>query len=112
MLKHKIFTKVKFFLFCVFINILPAQRVYSDYHLQPISGADGVFETVNIVGDTVYRTIKNNGSYHPYMYFRCTEGIQHQTVYLEVTYKDTGSGFFVVKYNTTNYNNKIAATGY
>ncbi len=112
MLKYKIFTKVKFFLFCVFISILPAQRVYSSYHLQPISGADGVFETVNIDGTTVYRTIGTRFSYHPYMYFRCAQEVRRQTVYLELTYKDTGYGMIGVQYNSSTANYKQAETGY
>jgi len=112
MLKYTIFTKVKFFLFCISISILPAQYVYSGYHLQPISGADGVFETVNIVGDTVYRTIKNNGSYDPYMYFQCAQEVRRQTVYLELTYKDIGYGMIGVQYNSSTTDYKQAETRY
>ena len=69
---HKTFVQVQFLLLCIFLVIVPAQCTYSNngYRLQPISGADGVLETVNIDRVTVYRTVKNNGSYHPYMYFR------------------------------------------
>lgn len=114
MFKYKIFTKVKIILFYIFISILPIQHAYSQngYLLQPISGADGFFQTVNIDGTTVYRTIGSRVSYHSYMYFRCAEEIQHQTVYLEVTYKDIGYGIIGVQYNSTNDNYKIASTGY
>lgn len=114
MFKYKIFTKVKIILFLVFISILPAQYTYGQngYLLQPISGADGFFQTVNIDGTTVYRTIGNRVSYHPYMYFRCSEEIHQQTVYLEVSYKDIGYGIIRVQYNSTNDNYKIAARGY
>jgi hypothetical protein len=114
MLKYRIFSKVKIILFLVFIGILPAQYTYGQngYRLQPISGADGVFETVNIDGVTVYRTIKNNGSYHPYMYFRCAQEVRRQTVYLQLTYKDIGYGMIGVQYNSSTTNYKQAETGY
>ena len=35
------------------------------YRLQPISGADGVFQTVIIDGVTVYRSFATRDSYHP-----------------------------------------------
>ena len=114
MLKYRIFSKTKIVLFLVFISILPAQYTYGQngYRLQPISGADGVFETVHIDGVTVYRTIKNNGSYHPYMYFRCAQEVRRQTVYLQLTYKDIGYGMIGVQYNSSTTNYKQAETGY
>lgn len=114
MLKYKIFTKVKFISFCIFISILPTQFAYSNngYLLQPISGADGVFQIVNIDGTTVYRTIGSQGSYQYYMYFRCAQEVRRRTVYLEVTYKDTGYGTIGVEYNSTSENYKMASTCY
>ena len=114
MLKYRIFSKVKIILFLVFISILPAQYTYGQngYRLQPISGADGVFQTVIIDGVTVYRSFATRDSYDPYMYFRCSEEIHQQTVYLEVTYKDIGYGIFGVEYNSRTTNYQIAETGY
>jgi hypothetical protein len=82
------------------------------YRLQPISGADGVFQTVIIDGVTVYSSLANRDSYDPYMYFRCSEEIPQQTVYLEVTYKDIGYGIFGVEYNSLTRKYQIAETGY
>ncbi|MHC4484656.1 MAG: LamG domain-containing protein [Planctomycetota bacterium] len=82
------------------------------YRLQPISGADGVFQTVIIDGVTVYRSFATGDSYHRYMYFRCSEEIPQQTVYLEVTYKDIGYGRIGVQYNSRNTNYQMAETGY
>jgi len=114
MLNHKTFTKVKFLLFCIFLSILSAQCAYSNngYLLQPISGADGVFQTVNIDSTTVYRAIGNNGSYQYYMYFRCAQEVRQGTIYLEVTYKDIGYGVIGVQYNSSSTNYKQAETGY
>ncbi len=114
MINYKIFTKVKFFLFCFIIVILSARCTYGNDGclLQPISGADGVFETVIIDSVTVYRTIKNNGTFHPYMYFQCEQEVHHQTVYLELTYKDIGYGLIGVQYNSGTADYKQADTGY
>ena len=114
MLGCRMFSKLRIIIFLIFISILPAQYTYGQngYRLQPISGADGVFQTVIIDGVTVYRSFKRTrDSYQLYMYFRCAEEIQHQTVYLEVTYKDIGYGIIGVQYNSTNEDYKIAATG-
>lgn len=114
MFNHKTFTKVKFFLFGFFLIIATVQCTYGNngYSLQPISGADGVFETVNIDGTTVYRTTGSNGSYQYYMYFRCAQEVHQQTVYLEVTYKDIGYGNIGVQFNSTSEDYKMATTGY
>ena len=114
MFKYKAFSKAKFILFCLFLSILHNQYAYGHlgYLMHPISGADGIFETVEIDGTTVYRTTGNNGSYQLYMYFRCAEEIRDKTVYLEVTYKDFGYGTFRVQYNSTSENYEMAETGY
>jgi hypothetical protein len=114
MFNHKTFTKVKFFLLCFILIFTTAQFTYGNngYSLQPISGADGIFETVNIDGTTVYRTVGSNGSYQYYMYFRCEQEVRRQTVYLEVTYKDIGYGNIGVQFNSTSEDYKIGTTGY
>ena len=114
MLNHKKFNQVKFFLFVFFLTITTVQCTYGNngYLLQPISGADGVFQIVNIDGTTVYRTTGSRGTYQYYMYFRCAQQVHQQTVYLEITYKDIGYGTIGVQYNSTSENYKMATTGY
>jgi|GEM_PF-572296 len=102
-------------LFFLFIAMLyPAQRVsgQNSYLLQPVSGADGVFKTVTIDGQRVYRSIERNGQFEFYMYFRCKEAIRNKTVYLEVTYLDIGYGSFWVQYNSNSQNYDISKIGY
>ena len=114
MYKYKTFSKVKFVLFCLFVSSLHVQYAYGHlgYLMHPVSGADGIFETIEIDETTVFHTIENNGSYQLYMYFRCAEEIRNTTVYLEVTYKDIGYGTIRVQYNATTENYKMAETGY
>jgi hypothetical protein len=82
------------------------------FRLTPISGADGVFETMISEGDTIYRTVGSVGSYAPYMYFGTDQNIPPQTVYLEVTYKDVGFGEIFVHYNSSQGNYTGTRTGY
>jgi hypothetical protein len=77
-------------------------RGQSGVSLSPVSGADGVFETVVLNGTTVYRSTGTPGSYALYMYFRCPASVRNQTVYLEVTYLDAGLGYFGTQYNSTS----------
>lgn len=46
------------------------------------------------------------------MYFRCDEEIHNKTVYLEVTYIDSGYFNFGVQYNSTSQNYHQASTGF
>ncbi len=69
---------MKFVFICVFLGIFASPRAYcqDSFVLQPISGADGVFETVLIGGDSVHRSsLQDDGSYYQYMYFRSDEPI-------------------------------------
>ena len=104
--------KLIYLIFFISMLGLAEGQAQDGYRLQPISGADGVFQTVIIDGVTVYSSLANRDSYDPYMYFRCSEEIPQQTVYLEVTYKDIGYGIFGVEYNSRTKNYQIAATGY
>ncbi|TKJ35763.1 MAG: hypothetical protein CEE38_14245 [Planctomycetes bacterium B3_Pla] len=104
--------KLIYSIFFISMLGLAEGQAQDGYRLQPISGADGVFQTVIIDGVTVYRSFATRDSYHPYMYFRCSEEIHQQTVYLEVTYKDIGYGIFGVEYNSTTTNYQMAETGY
>jgi hypothetical protein len=80
--------------------------------MQPVSGADGVFEIAVLGGDTVYRSKATNDGYHPYMYFRTPEQISHQTVYLEVTFLDIGNDVIGLEYNSIDHNYERAETAY
>ena len=82
------------------------------YTMQPVSGADGVFEIAVIDGDTVYRSKATNDGYHFYMYFKTSEQISHRTVYLEVTFLDIGNDVIGLEYNSIDNNYEIAETAY
>ncbi|MBN2183659.1 MAG: hypothetical protein JW715_17250 [Sedimentisphaerales bacterium] len=114
MFSHKTFNQVKFFFFIFFLTIATVQCTYGNtgYLLQPVSGADGVFGTVNIDGITVYRTTGSRGTYQYYMYFRCEQDVRRRTVYLEVTYKDIGYGNIGVQFNSTSEDYKLSTRGY
>ncbi len=106
--------QVTIVLFSIFISMF-TKNVYSQnsYLLQPNSGADGIFETVIIDGDTVYQSaLENNDSYYPYMYFRSGAAIPAQTVYLEITYRDIGYGLIGVEYNSNTQNYQLISTGF
>ena len=105
-----------------FISLNPFQPAFGQIGtaLQPVSGADGVYETVMMDGKTVYRSVEKNGQFELYMYFRCSRIIKNRTAYLEVTYLDIGYDRFWVQYNskwqdyentTTGYDNFVLGTG-
>ena len=102
----------------VFIFIItgfyPIQVAYcqTGYPLTPVSGADGVFETVIIDGATVYRSASSAGSYALYMYFQCNVEIHSATVYVEINYKDIGYGKMGIHYNSTTTNYQDVAIKY
>jgi hypothetical protein len=102
------------FSLCLLAVILPLYPVFGQtgYPLQPVSGADGVFETVEIDGKTVYRSIEKSGRFELYMYFRCVEQVRNRTVYLEVTYLDIGYGYFRVQYNSSSSDYQNTTSGY
>ncbi len=95
----------------VFFPVMPA-AAQTGYECGPVSGADGVFDIVSIDGQTVYRSIKNNGRYQYYMYFRCSKHITNRTAWLEITYLDTGYGNFRVQYNSNSHDYQMTTTGF
>jgi hypothetical protein len=80
--------------------------------MTPFSGSDGVFDVTLVDGDTVYRAAGSDGAYESYMYFQASIVLHSQTVYLEVTYKDTGVGQIGVEYNSTGNNYELATVGF
>ena len=64
-----------------FISLNPFQPAFGQIGtaLQPVSGADGVYETVMMDGKTVYRSVEKNGQFELYMYFRCSRIIKNRT---------------------------------
>jgi len=82
------------------------------YPLQPVSGADGVFETVEMNGETVYRSKATQDGYHFYMYFTTDTDLPQQTVYLEVTYLDIGFGHIGIDYNSADRDYERTDDGY
>jgi len=80
--------------------------------LEPVSGADGIFEIVVIGDDTVYRSSEHFDAYYPYMYFRSDENVDQQTVYVEVTYLDIGYNMFGMEYNSVNEDYRYVETRY
>jgi hypothetical protein len=71
------------------------------YRLNPVSGADGVFQTIITSQDTTYKSSGSPGNYQPYMYFKANDAVNAKTVYVEVTFIDNGYGFMGVEYNST-----------
>ncbi|MGD1047014.1 MAG: T9SS type A sorting domain-containing protein [Bacteroidota bacterium] len=106
--------KIRVILFVAFLLCLAglSARGQNGVSLSPISGADGVFDTVVLNGTTVYRSTGTPGSYALYMYFTCSASIHHQTVYLEVTYLDVGLGYFETQYNSTSNDYQRVAVRY
>ena len=97
----------------LFSLLAPAGAIcQTGYTMQPVSGADGVYATVDIDGATVYRSSIQNEGYYPYMYFRTSENISHRTVYLEVTFLDIGNDVIGLEYNSLTRNYEIAETAY
>ncbi len=78
------------------------------YPLTPISGADGEFEVVTIDSATLYRSTGSPGAYALFMYFRSNVEVRSTTVYVEVTYKDIGTGSLGIQYNATTDDYKLA----
>src|SRR5215213_8418747 len=74
----------------------------SGHPLTPLSGDDGVFETVQEGGKTAWQSVRErNGSYSLYIYFRIPEAVRSVAgpVYVEVLYKDAGAGSMGLQYN-------------
>lgn len=100
---------------CILIlTIIAWNNAFSQvgHPLQPVSGADGVFETVNMEGETVYRSKATSDGYHFYMYFKTSEEIIHQTVYVEVSYLDIGYDMIGIQYNASQQDYMMAQTGF
>ena len=95
--------------FNLFISIALSHNLVAqgDYNCVPVSGADGLFETITYQGQTVYRTLDRDDGYQYYMYFKCPETVSKQTVYLEVDYFDLGYGSIGLEYNSTSSDYKI-----
>lgn len=84
-----------FFFFTACLNSLIAQTP-----LQPVSGADGEFNTIILDGKTVYQSKGSNGSYAPYIYLQCASPVINKTVYVELIFKDIGYGQIGIDYNS------------
>jgi len=106
----ELYRATSIFLFSLLMSNLTNGQ--TGYTMQPVSGADGVFEIAVLEGDTVYRSKATNDGYHFYMYFRTSEQISHQTVYLEVTFLDIGNDVIGLEYNSIDNNYEIAETAY
>ena len=94
---------------CLFFSLalmgllaLSSAYAQTGYPLEPVSGADGIFEIVVLGEDTVYRASPQFEAYYPYMYFRSDQDVDDQTVYVEVTYLDIGYNTFGMEYNSVN----------
>ena len=98
----------------IFFSLLAPIMVIGQtgYTMQPVSGADGVFEIAVIDVDTVYRSKATNDGYHFYMYFKTAEEVKNRTVYVEITYLDIGNGTLGIQYNAIDQNYRMAETGY
>jgi hypothetical protein len=107
-------TRIIFIGWCAAILFLAPASVFSQngYLLRPVSGADGVFETVKINDQTVYRSVSRQDRYEFYMYFQCDQEVRNRTVYLEVEYLDIGYGNFRVDYNSNTNPYDHNATGH
>ena len=98
----------------LFLSTIISTNAYcqTGYPLQPVSGADGVFETLNMDGETVYRSKATPDGYNFYMYFKTNEVISQQTVYVEVTYLDIGYGHIGIQYNSNDQDYRRVSGGY
>ncbi len=70
---------------------------------KPVPAQDGAFETLHDDGNTAWRTVKDaNGDYALYLYFQSVHYTNPgDTYYLEIDYKDAGTGALGVEYNAT-----------
>ena len=78
------------------------------YVLTAVSGADGRFDEVRMGRRTVYRARmrkKTTGQYAPYMYFQAPDDLplRKGTLYLQLTYRDVGSGALGIDYNAEKH---------
>lgn len=94
----------------VWVLFIAGQTVYGQAGqlMTPISGADGVFDTVQIDGEVVYRSAGTPGTYERYMYFATDAVVQAATAYVEVSYLDVGYGTLGLQYNATTGDYEIA----
>jgi hypothetical protein len=99
---------------CIILFLYFSAAVFSQegFLLSPISGADGVFDTVQMNSRTVYRSIFHDGHYDYYMYFQCDPAVRNRTVYLQVRYLDIGFGYIRLDYNSTASHYDFSARGY
>ena len=95
MLQRITSTALCFLSFTVLMNISFAQ-----IPLQPVSGADGTFNTLMLDGKTVCQSTGSSGVYAPYIYLQCASSIVNKTVYIELTFKDIGYGKITIDYNS------------
>lgn len=94
----------------VFSSVAAAQD--SGKLLRAVSGADGLFETVQVNNQTVHRsTPAGGGRYQYYMYFQCDDQVRDRTIYIEVHYLDYGFGYLRMEYNSihNHYDNGFEA---
>ncbi len=92
------------------------QPAPTEYQLIPVSGADGVFETIQEDGVELRRGGKDaSGHYALYMYFRLPEKAHtsKEPVFVEVVYRDVGQGRLGLQYNAAKDENyREAEIGY
>lgn len=69
--------------------------------LVPISGADGVFETRAVGGQSILRAVGPDGNTSPFVYLRLPERAPRtlDPAFVEVTYRDSGTGPLRLEYN-------------
>jgi hypothetical protein len=78
-----------------------AEKSPTGYDLTAVSGADGVFEKTVLDGMEIIQSAKENDGFSPYIYFRVPDEARKEVdaAYLELTYKDVGSGPLAVEFN-------------
>ncbi|MFZ1455087.1 MAG: hypothetical protein WAT46_03535 [Saprospiraceae bacterium] len=93
--------------FLIFLMFCSVQLCLGQIELQPISGADGEFNTITQNGKTIYQSKGSTGNFAPYIYLQCHTEIVDKTVYVELVFKDEGYGEIKIDYNskTNNYQN-------
>ncbi|KAA3614977.1 MAG: T9SS C-terminal target domain-containing protein [Calditrichaeota bacterium] len=88
--------------------LFPKLSAQTGFSLTPVSGADGEFETIELDGETVFRSSGSPGTYAIYMYFQAGVAIQSSDAYVEVVYRDFGKGNLGLQFNSASSDYEFA----
>lgn len=92
-------TSMQRFFVSSFFSLALLNLVQAQIKLNPISGADGQWQSVTIDNEAVFRSTGTTGNYAPYLYLYTDTEVRNRTVYVELKYKDIGYGQLGIDYN-------------